>query len=89
MYCNACGKEIREDARVCSYCGIAVAGAARSPARLLRPRNGRWIAGVCLGLARHFGWKVGVVRLVWLLLLLFAGTGVVAYVVLWIVMPSE
>ncbi len=87
MYCNACGKAIPDDARLCSYCGVAVAGAA--PARLVRPRNGRWIAGVCLGLAQHFGWSVGLVRLIWLLMLLFAGSGLLVYVVLWIVMPSE
>lgn len=86
MYCNACGKAIPDDARLCSYCGSPVAG---SRTEWVRPRVGRRIAGVCLGIARHFGWNVTTVRIVWLLLFLFAGTGGLAYVILWIVMPNE
>ncbi len=89
MYCNACGKGIPDDARLCPYCGVAVAGVATAPAKLVRPRKGRWIAGVCLGLAQHFGWSASLVRLIWLLMVLFAGTGVLIYVVLWIVIPNE
>ncbi len=89
MYCNACGKQIPDDARVCSYCGKPITGAALARPPLVRPRNGRWIAGVCLGLAQHFGWSVALVRLIWLLMLFFAGTGVLIYVVLWIVVPNE
>ena len=92
MYCNACGKAIPEDARLCSYCGRAVAGLrpdAESPTGWWRPRVGRRIAGVCLGVARHFGWNVTLLRIVWLLLFLFAGTGGLLYIILWIVMPSE
>jgi phage shock protein PspC (stress-responsive transcriptional regulator) len=47
------------------------------------------IAGVCAGLAQHFGWSVTVMRLVWLLAFLLFGVGLVAYVILWIVMPNE
>ncbi len=100
MYCTACGKAIPDDARFCSYCAAPIAApappgsAAPPPApaarrELVRPREGRWIAGVCLGVARHFGWDPVAVRLIWLLLLLFAGTGVLLYVILWIVMPNE
>ncbi len=95
MFCTACGKTIPDDARFCSYCAVPVGGAgpaaSASPARaqLVRPRNGRWIAGVCLGLAQHFGWDPAVVRVIWLLLFLFAGAGGLAYIILWIVMPNE
>ncbi len=95
MHCTSCGKAIPDDARFCSYCAAPVGGSAgptpASAARneLVRPRNGRWIAGVCLGLARHFGWDPAVVRVIWLLLFLFAGAGGLLYIVLWIVMPNE
>jgi phage shock protein C len=92
VYCNACGKAIPDDAQVCSYCGQAVAGLRTdggSRTGWVRPRGGRRIAGVCLGLAQHFGWNVTVVRIVWLLLFLFAGTGGLIYIILWIVMPNE
>jgi phage shock protein C len=86
MYCNACGKVIPDDARLCSYCGSPVGALRRD---WIRPKVGRRIAGVCLGMAQHFGWNVTLVRIVWLLLFLFAGTGGLAYVILWIVMPNE
>lgn len=86
MYCSACGKAIPDDARVCSYCGKPPAG---QRAQLVRPRNGRMIAGVCQGLAQHFAWSVNVLRLVWLLLFLFAGAGGLLYIILWIVIPNE
>ncbi len=89
MFCNACGKAIPDDARLCSYCGKPIAGAPPVRPQLMRPRHGRWLGGVCLGLAQHFGWNVSILRLLWLLLFLFAGFGLLAYIILWIVMPSE
>lgn len=86
MYCNACGKVIPDDARLCSYCGQPVAATA---AQLVRPRHSRRIAGVCLGLSRRFGWNVTLLRIAWVLLFFFAGTGGLLYLILWIVMPSE
>ena len=88
MYCNACGKAIPDDARLCSYCGKPVNGAVVT-SRLVRPRHGRRIAGVCLGLAQHMGWNVTTLRVVWLLAFLFAGVGLLLYLILWIVIPSE
>jgi phage shock protein C len=63
MYCNTCGKTIPDDARLCSYCGSPLIG-ARTRTGLVRPRQGRRIAAVCLGLAQHYGWNVTVLRLV-------------------------
>jgi phage shock protein PspC (stress-responsive transcriptional regulator) len=57
--------------------------------KLVRPREGRMIAGVCAGLARRFGWSVGLVRLLFVLSLLLPGTQVIVYIVLWILMPNE
>ncbi|HEU5159463.1 MAG TPA: PspC domain-containing protein [Streptosporangiaceae bacterium] len=56
---------------------------------LYRPRDGRMIAGVCAGLARRFGLSVGMVRLVAVLSCLLPGPQFVAYIILWIMMPSE
>jgi phage shock protein PspC (stress-responsive transcriptional regulator) len=56
---------------------------------LVRPRTGRFLAGVCAGLARRFGMKPGVVRLLFVLSLLLPGPQVLAYVALWILMPNE
>jgi len=88
MYCNYCGKVIQEDAAVCAYCGKRVATVIARK-RLVRPRVGRKIAGVCQGVAEYFDLDVNLIRLVWLLSVLFTGLGLVAYIVAWIIMPQE
>jgi phage shock protein C len=57
--------------------------------KLQRPRRGqgRVLVGVCAGLAEHFGWSRGTVRLVFVITGLF-GAGELAYLILWIVMPK-
>ncbi len=89
MYCNYCGKVIQEDANLCAYCGTRVAAVA-ARRRLLRPRQGRKIAGVCLGFAEYFDLDVTLIRLIWLLgTILGFPVGAVAYIVAWIVVPEE
>jgi len=60
-----------------------------TPKRLMRPRAGRKIAGVCAGFAEYFDLDATLVRLVWLVIVIFGGTGLLAYVIGWIVMPEE
>nr|WP_154800429.1 ATP-binding protein [Cellulosimicrobium protaetiae] len=55
---------------------------------LRRPERGRWVAGVCAGLAAHLGVGVGVVRLVMAFLGLAGGAGVALYVFWWLTVPS-
>lgn len=55
--------------------------------RLVRAPSGRLIAGVCNGIAEHYGWSVGTVRLVFVVFGLF-GAGELAYLVLWVLMPK-
>jgi phage shock protein C len=88
MYCNNCGKANPDDARLCTYCGAPVAGQGVER-RLVRPRAGRRIAGVCAGLAQYYGWNVTALRVIWLLLVIFGGTGLLLYLILWIVMPNQ
>lgn len=88
MYCNYCGKVIPDDANVCAYCGKRVAGVIARK-KLVRPRNGRKIAGVCQGFSEYFDLDVTVVRIVWAVCAIFGAFGVVAYFAAWIVMPEE
>jgi phage shock protein C len=88
MYCNYCGKIIQDDANVCAYCGTRI-GATVARKRLVRPRVGRKIAGVCLGLSEYFDVDVTVIRLVWFLAAIMTGIGLLAYPIAWIVMPEE
>ena len=54
---------------------------------LVRPRQGKMIAGVCAGLAQRFGLSTGLVRLLFVIFGLF-GAGEIVYIVLWILMPK-
>lgn len=56
---------------------------------LARPRHGKVIAGVCAGLAERFGWSPLMVRVLFLVSCLLPGPQVIAYIVLWIMMPKR
>jgi phage shock protein PspC (stress-responsive transcriptional regulator) len=56
---------------------------------LVRPRDGRVIAGVCAALANRFGWNVTLVRVLAVLSFLLPGSQLVVYIVCWIVIPGE
>jgi phage shock protein PspC (stress-responsive transcriptional regulator) len=56
---------------------------------LRRPRSGRVIGGVCVALARRFGWDVTLVRVLTVVSLLLPGPQLIIYVIAWIVIPGE
>jgi phage shock protein PspC (stress-responsive transcriptional regulator) len=57
--------------------------------RLVRPRRGRWIAGVCAGIADRFGMSRALVRAIFVISVILPGPQFVIYLALWILMPSE
>ena len=57
--------------------------------RLMRAEEGRMIAGVCVGLGRYLGVDPTIVRIIFVLLALFAAGGVLLYLILWLIMPME
>lgn len=59
------------------------------PARLHKSQTNRMVAGVCGGLGEYFDVDPTLVRLLFVLLTFFHLIGLVAYVVLWIVMPQQ
>jgi phage shock protein PspC (stress-responsive transcriptional regulator) len=56
---------------------------------LVRPRNGRIVAGVCAGLARRFGMSPTAVRVLFVLSMLLPGPQILLYIALWLIMPPE
>lgn len=57
--------------------------------RLYRSRTDRKIAGICGGLAAYFGIDPVIPRLIWALLVLGAGIGLLGYLICWLVIPLE
>jgi phage shock protein C len=57
--------------------------------RLYRPRDGRVVAGVCVGLAAYLGVDPTLVRLAFVLLTVFGGLGILLYLCAWVVIPEE
>ena len=63
---------------------------ARTPrSTLRRVRNGRIVAGVAGGVAKHLGVDPMFVRLLFMALSLAAGFGAVVYLLLWVLAPAE
>jgi phage shock protein C len=58
------------------------------PRKLYRSRSQRMIAGVCGGLADYFNIDATLVRVLFLLLAVFGGTGLVIYIVMWVIVPD-
>jgi len=79
-------------ARFCPSCGAlaqpAVVGRAPFPGQLTRPRYPRMIAGVCAGLALHYGWDLSLVRVICALTIVLTGVGLFAYLAAWIIIPE-
>ena len=59
------------------------------PKRLKRDVDNKMIAGVCSGIATYFGIDPTIVRLAAVLFACMGGGGVLAYIVAWIIIPSE
>lgn len=57
--------------------------------RLYRAKNDRILGGVAGGIAQHLGIDPVIVRLAFVVLVLAGGSGVLAYVIAWIVVPEE
>jgi phage shock protein C len=57
--------------------------------KLVRPKSGTIIAGVCAGIANRFGWSVTLVRVLTVASILIPGPQVIVYVILWALIPKE
>jgi phage shock protein PspC (stress-responsive transcriptional regulator) len=56
---------------------------------LRRSRSDRWLGGVCGGLAPATGLPAWLWRLIFVMLAVCGGTGLMLYVLLWILVPKE
>src|SRR3954447_7587021 len=63
--------------------------AAQVPSRLYRSRSQKMIAGVCGGLGEYFDVDPVLIRLLFVVTAFISGVGILAYIVLWIVVPLD
>lgn len=57
--------------------------------RLYRSRKDKMLAGICGGLAEYFAVDPSLVRIACLLLCLYAGTGLLVYILAAIIIPED
>jgi phage shock protein PspC (stress-responsive transcriptional regulator) len=57
--------------------------------KLYRSKKNRIIAGVCGGISEYFNVDPTLIRLLWLLISIMGGSGVLAYIIAWIIIPEE
>jgi phage shock protein PspC (stress-responsive transcriptional regulator) len=57
--------------------------------KLTRSESDRMVAGVCSGLGKYLSIDPTIVRLIFVLMFLLGGHGLLVYIILWIVMPVE
>ena len=56
--------------------------------RLYKSRNNKMICGVCAGIADYFNIDPSIVRVLWAVLALAAGSGILAYILCAIILPE-
>jgi phage shock protein PspC (stress-responsive transcriptional regulator) len=60
-----------------------------SDKRLVRNTHDEMVGGVCSGIANYLNIDAVIVRLVFVLLALGGGHGILAYLILWVLMPTD
>ena len=100
MICTACQKTIIDGSTYCYNCGAKQPAsgtaaqtppppAARAARKLMRSSTDKKLGGVCAGVGNYFDVDVTLVRVLWLLAVFCGGTGLLLYVILWLVLPVE
>lgn len=57
--------------------------------KLCRNANDKVIAGVCSGIGEYFDLDPVLIRVIWVVFALAAGSGVIAYLIAWMIIPER
>jgi len=68
---------------------IGKGGSMAEVRKLYRSRTNRQVAGVCGGLAEHFNLDATLIRVLFVVLAVLGGSGILIYVAMWIIVPQE
>jgi len=61
----------------------------KEPKRLYRNQHNKILAGVCSGLGDYFNIDPVIIRLLWVVLTIFGGAGILIYIIAWIIIPEK
>jgi phage shock protein PspC (stress-responsive transcriptional regulator) len=61
----------------------------QKPKRLYRSGKEKILGGVCGGIAEYFNVDPTLIRLLWVFFILAFGTGLLAYIIAWIIIPRN
>jgi len=56
--------------------------------KMLKRSSNKMIGGVAAGIAEYLDVDPTIVRIIWTVSVIFAGFGILAYIICWIIMPS-
>lgn len=57
--------------------------------KLYRDKKNQKLAGVCAGIGKYLDMDPTVIRLIWVIITAFGGSGLIAYVICAIIIPEE
>jgi phage shock protein C len=57
--------------------------------KLYRSKTDRKLAGICGGLAQYFNIDATLIRVLFIVLAVLGGSGLILYVAMWIIVPKE
>jgi phage shock protein C len=86
--CQVCQRP-HEDQLAWIAAPIAKGSAMAETRKLYRSRRNRQVAGVCGGLAEYFSLDATLIRILFVVLAVLGGSGLLLYVAMWIIVPNE
>ena len=57
--------------------------------RIYRSEENRIFAGVCGGFGEYFNIDPVIIRLVWILFVMAGGSGIILYIIAWLIIPKQ
>ena len=90
MFCPQCGKEYSRRVNFCCHCGTALSYTrVHYTQEAYALAHGQENRGCLRRFADYLELDVTLVRIIWLMLAVFGGWGIIGYFIAWIVMPEE
>ena len=98
MICGSCQRDIADNSNFCYFCGARQQAAAPAGVTSDAPETGarklrrsiddRVLGGVCGGFGEYFDVDPVLIRVVWGILAVTGGVGILAYIICWIVIDE-